>query len=345
MSNGDPLISLLKGLAAYWKKRFSITAPGLRKCGYGTTRERRQILQSQKNDAHDHEQHGERVRGIEELRELARKCEGSRDVGAQLFTSLLRSLGIEARLVASLQPSGYGWTKAEQMLPKKAAKAIEINTSSDDSEIEDVKSISEISKTKRRRKGRGKSAASTEVESDSDDDDESIIDVTPAKVKRQPHKYDRDHPFPIYWTEAISPITNKVLPVSPLVLDTPVATTPEIISTFGPRGVKAEKTKTVMAYVIAYSSDGTAKDVTVRYLKKHIWPGKTKGFRYPVEKTPVYNKHGKVKRYENYDWFKRTMSPYVRPDLMRTPTDDIEDATDLVPQQAEQKPTTHDMDT
>ena len=344
MSNGDPLIILMKVLSAYWVRKFAITAPGLRKRGYGTARERKQTIRSLKNNEYDLEEHGERVQGIQELREMAKKNEGSRDVGAQLFTALLRGLGIEARLVASLQPTGYGWTKAEQMLPKKATQKVDVDISSDDSGSDDVKSISEIAKAndsnrKRKRTGTTKKAP------DSDSDDSSIIDITPSKPRKQPQKYDRDHPFPIYWTEAISPITNKVLPVSPLVIAYPVATNAESISTFEPRGIKAEKTKTVMAYVVAYSSDGSAKDVTVRYLKKQIWPGKTKGFRYPVEKVPVYTKHGKIKRYEEYDWFKRVMSFYIRPDLLRTPADDIEDATDLVPQQAEQKSANQDVDT
>lgn len=344
MSHGDPLISLMKVLAAYWKKRFSITAPGLRKRGYGTGRELRQTLYSQKHDEHDPEIHGERVRTVEEFRQLAKKCEGSRDVGAQLFTALLRGLGIEARLVASLQPSGYGWTKAEQMLPRKPVEAVNIDTSSDESDSDNITSISDITKSSGRRKGKVNAAVpqpADELDEDEDDDDSSVVEVVPSKQRKLPQKYDRDHPFPIYWTEAISPITNKILPVSPIVLPSSsvVATTPEILAAFEPRGAKAEKTKTVMAYVIAYSSDGTAKDVTVRYLKKHVWPGKTKGFRFPVEKIPVYNNHGKVKRYEDYDWFKRIMSSYGRPDLMRTVVDDIEDATDLVPQLPDQKNT------
>ncbi|KIW91488.1 uncharacterized protein Z519_07454 [Cladophialophora bantiana CBS 173.52] len=335
MSNGDPLISLMRVLAAYWKKKFTITAPGLRKRGYGTRLGLKQIIQSQRNDEHNPEEHGERVRNIEEFRELARKSEGSRDVGAQLFTALLRGLGIESRLVASLQPSGFGWTKAEQAQPRKPSEAVNLDTSSDDSGSEDVKSISEITKTPTRRKGGPCKASGNSSELGSEED--SVVDITPAVPKKRPQKYDRDNPFPIYWTEAISPVTNKVLPVSPLVLASPVATTPEILATFEPRGIKAEKTKTVMAYVIAYSSDGTAKDVTVRYLRKRIWPGKTKGFRFPVEKIPVYNKYGKIKRYEDYDWFKRVMSGYVRPDLMRRAVDDVEDATDLVPQLPEKK--------
>ncbi|OAP59837.1 hypothetical protein AYL99_04839 [Fonsecaea erecta] len=335
MSNGDPLISLMKVLAAYWKKKFAITAPGLRKRGYGTRLGLKQIIRSQRDDEHNPEEHGERIRDIQEFRELARKSEGSRDVGAQLFTALLRGLGIEARLVASLQPSGYGWTKAEQALPRKANEAVDLDMSFDDSGSENAKSISEITKTPaRRRSGPPKTSGNG---SESENDEDSVVEITPSMPRKRPQKYDRENPFPIYWTEAVSPVTNKILPVSPLVLASPVATTPEILATFEPRGIKAEKTKTVMAYVIAYSSDGTAKDVTVRYLRKRIWPGKTKGFRFPVEKIPVYNKHGKVKRYEDYDWFKRVMSGYTRPDLMRTTVDDVEDATDLVPQLPEKK--------
>jgi xeroderma pigmentosum group C-complementing protein len=38
---------------------------------------------------------------------------GSRDFGAQLFTALLRALGIETRLIFSLQPLGYSFGKLE----------------------------------------------------------------------------------------------------------------------------------------------------------------------------------------------------------------------------------------
>lgn len=356
MSHGDPLIPLMKVLSAYWKKKFAITAPGLRKRGYGTKQSLKQTIYSFRNDEHDPEEHGERIRDIGEFREAAKKCQGSRDLGAQLFTALLRGIGIESRLVASLQPSGFGWTKAEQMIPRKVSRVVEFDSSSDDSDQEEAKSISEIAHSRtssrsrsKRQSGRSGGSAIDSVnldpDSEVDKDDDSLIDVTPSMPRRRRQQYDRDNPFPIYWTEAISPITNKVLPVSPLILNSPVASTPEALSTFEPRGAKAEKTKTVIAYVVAYSSDGTAKDVTVRYVKNRIWPGKTKGFRYPVEKIPIYNKYGKVKRYEDYDWFKRAMSGYERPHLMRTAADDVEDASDLVPQLPPKKEVKDDVDT
>ena len=41
---------------------------------------------------------------ITDFREAAQQLEGSRDVGAQLFCAMLRSAGVDARLVCSLQP-------------------------------------------------------------------------------------------------------------------------------------------------------------------------------------------------------------------------------------------------
>ncbi len=360
MSRGDPLISLLKILVAYWRKRFAITAPGLRKRGYGTKLQLRRDVESYRNEKHDPEKHGERIRNVKEFRETTKNSEGSRDVGAQLFTALLRGLGIESRLVASLQPAGYGWTKVEQMTPRtfplKAAKAVVSDSSEGESENPPPKPKSNQKGTpsgakKRQPTRKAKGDKDTPIDLDSEEgakeesDNDSVLDVTPLLPKQRPAKYDRDLPFPIYWTEAISPITNQVIPVDPLVLDKPVATSAELVANFEPRGAKAENVRLVIAYVIAYSDDGTAKDVTVRYLRKHIWPGKTKPFRFPVEKLPIYDRTGRIKRYEDSDWFKYIMSGYVRTDTMRTPVDDIEESTELVPQLPEKKDIDASIDT
>ena len=357
LSQGDPLYRLLKYLSSYWKKRFRITAPGLRKRGYYPTAVMAEEIQSFRKDTHDQARHGERIRDIHEFRDLARKCEGSRDVGAQLFTTLLRALNIEARLVASLQPAGFGWTKAEEADPKKKKKSRfggdQItegdNTGSDTQDTPRKNAKSDSSSTKlqsntstRRPKSHTTSDTphvidledSSELSSAPEDlSDASLIDITPSKplqkIKAQ-KSIDDNLPFPIYWTEALSPVTNTYISVSPLVLST-IATSPEQMSAFEPRGKESDRGKQVISYVVAYASDGTAKDVTVRYLKRRQLPGKTKGVRMPIEKIPIYNKNGKVKRYEQYDWFKDTMRSYTRSAEMRTLADDIEDNGDLVP--------------
>jgi xeroderma pigmentosum group C-complementing protein len=374
LSRGEPLVALLRILTAYWKKRFVVTAPGLRKVGYKPSSVLQQDIKSFQNDEHDSEIHGERVEDIKQFRHLARQCHGSRDVGAQLFTALLRGLGIEARMVANLQPVGFGWSKGEEASVKREEEIDEISheelggdqpslnapsTEKLKGKSQKSKSTAPKSKSKlvSKNKTRGKDSTlpielsssdydPTDAEADSEDD--SVVMITPRSTTIHPNKkYDQDLLFPVYWTESISPISNDVIPVDALVLPSKnaIAVSQDQLTAFEPRGANAEKTKQIIAYVVAYSQDGTAKDVTTRYLKRHTWPGKTKGMRIPVEKVPVYNKRGRVKRYEDYDWFKDTLRHYTRSSTMRTAVDDLEEAKDLKPTKLEKKETTKTADT
>ncbi|KAM5470866.1 hypothetical protein MauCBS54593_003910 [Microsporum audouinii] len=275
----DSTYQLLTMLASYWAGSFEITAPGLRKRGYRPMPVLGREITKFNGPDEEHNAHGELIRDITEFRELARKRQGSRDAGAQLFTSLLRAIGMEARMVASLQPIGFGWSKFEDYNPKE------------------------------------------------------------EKVNRPGRKVDKDLNCPIYWSEVVSPITNDIIPVETHVLPFYLARTPERLAMFEPPAPKVEKAKQVIAYVVAYSPDATAKDVTVRYLKKQAWPGKTKGLRIPVEKIP-YNKSGSRSYYE-YDWFKTAMRGYVRPANKRTVADVKEDAS-LTPSQARSRPKERD---
>lgn len=347
LSRGDPLIRLLERLSTYWKKRFKITAPGFRKIGYRSLKDIKEEVESYQNDPHDATLHGERISNLDELRIAAKKCEGSRDASAQLFTALLRGLGIEARLVASLQPSGFGWSKSEEGKPRKATNKNGRMVGTEETQPKDEgPGVNESSRASASRGGRKaepiqprKASSSTKVDLD---DSSSELSSAPESDSESPElelssakalasKFgSKDPPYPIYWTEALSPVTNTYFPISTQVHPN-VATKPEHYSAFEPRGAAADKAKQVLCYVVAHSKDGSAKDVTVRYLKRHQLPGKTKGFRLPVEKVPIYNKRGKVLKYENYDWFKHVMSGYERPTRKRIPADDIEDQGDLVP--------------
>ncbi|KAK8080535.1 hypothetical protein PG997_008353 [Apiospora hydei] len=171
-------------------------------------------------------------------------------------------------------------------------------------------------------------------------DDDSVVEVTFDRLRSKgPTKsFDKDLEFPHYWTEVLSPVTNKYLAVDAIVKSV-IGTSRELVESLEPRGSKADKAKQIMAYVVGFSQDGTAKDVTVRYLKKQLYPGRTKGFRMPVEKVPVYNKHGKIRRYEEFDWFKTIMSGYAR-GSRKQPVDEIdelEESTDLRPAVPEKK--------
>ncbi|KAL4935460.1 Rad4 transglutaminase-like domain-containing protein [Aspergillus oleicola] len=294
LSNGDPIILLMRILAAYWKSKFKITAPGLRKHGYQPMSQLQTQIASFHKDKDDSELYGERIASVEEFRQAAERMEGSRDTGAQLFTALLRALNIEARLVASLQPLGFGWTKAESYTsPKPKGKSEE--TAKSEKDVDGL--------------------------SDSDDEDEDEETRPSSRSRKATKRPDHDLPFPIYWTEVASPITHQIISIDPLVLPNAVAATQELQSAWEPRGTKADKAKQVICYVIAFSPDRTAKEVTTRYLRRRTWPGKTKGFR--------LGKKGPDD--DPSDWFRVLLRNYGRPFSDRTAVDDIEDATDLVP--------------
>ncbi|KAJ5729417.1 Rad4 beta-hairpin domain 1 [Penicillium malachiteum] len=314
MSRGDPIIILLKVLVAYWRKQFHISAPGLRKHGYRPVASLETVLKDFHKEEHDPEKHGERIGNLEEFRERATRMEGSRDVGAQLFTALLRALGIETRLVASLQPLGFGWTKAEIYTPPKA------KTMTDQE---------------------NPSAGATPALDSENSGSESEVE-TPKSKKKNPSKYDADLVFPIYWAEVASPVTHEIIPVDPLVLSNPIAPTAELQASFEPRGAKAERAKQVICYVVAHSNDGTAKDVTTRYLKRRTWPGKTKGFRMPVERIPIPGHRG---QFFEFDWFRVVMRGYERAPGKRTEADKLEDEKDLQRKQPEKKKPSQATDT
>ena len=323
MSAGDPIIRLLKGLTTYWRKSFSVTAPALRKQGYRSLPALEKHIASFKNSSrekvYDPDAHGERIDGIKGFREAAKVLKGSRDIGAQLFTALLRRIGIEARLVASLQPIGFGWSKNEEASLKREKGAASSTgksqasfSSSDDDESDDTRN----SPSRPRKKTADVLHNSKAKFSEDEDSDDSVIEVTPrTPTKKSSRQFDRDLQVPNYWTEVVSPITFQIYPVDSIVSKIPVITSAEYLPYFEPRGARADKAKQVFAYVIAFSPDGTAKDVTTRYLKRHTWPGRTKGVRMPIEKVPLYNRNGKIKKHEEYDWFKTVMSGYERPHL------------------------------
>ncbi|KAI1779681.1 Rad4-domain-containing protein [Hypoxylon cercidicola] len=352
MSHGDPLFRLMKCLVSWWKQRFKITSPGLRKWGYMDARRLAKLMTSFEADDHDPDRFGERIKTLEEFRLRAQECNGSRDVGSQLFTALLRGLGLEVRMVANLQSLGFGFSRIEDaddenIAQKGLTNADESSTSTPGKP--NGKKKQPVKPKSRRAKKSDKHALKMDLDesdeygeplTEESNDDASVVDVTDTLGSRRPKSkaYDKDLEFPHYWSEVLSPVTKKFLPVDPIVKSV-VATSRDLVESLEPRGGKADKAKQITAYCIGFSQDGTAKDVTVRYLRKQFFPGKTKGFRFPEEKIPVYNKHGKVKRYDHFDWFKSVMRGYTRGDRKHpiTEIDEDEESTDLKPAKPEKK--------
>jgi xeroderma pigmentosum group C-complementing protein len=348
MSNGDPLFRLMKCLVAWWKQRFRVTAPGLRRWGYMNPRRLGKLRAEFELGGQNPERFGERIENIEKFRQLAQDCTGSRDVGAQLFTALLRGLGLDARVVANLQCLGFGWSKAEEADEEHEYQTIS-NKSNESAPKIDAPEKKKPAKKPGRRRQVESDTESLKMDLDGsnedaeflvvNDDNSSTEEVTQRHSKRPKLKaYDKDLDFPHYWTEVLSPVTNKYLAVDPIVKSV-IGTNRDLVESLEPRGGKADKAKQIIAYCVGFSQDGTAKDVTVRYLKKQIFPGKTKGVRLPEEKVPIYNKHGKIRRYDQYNWFKAVMRGYTRGGRKHpiTEIDELEEATDLKPAQPEKK--------
>ncbi|CAN8102894.1 unnamed protein product [Discula destructiva] len=364
MSFGDPLFRLLRALSAWWRKRFRVTAPGIRKTGYLETRRCTNLIKGHKQGGTKPERYGEHISNLDWFRLRAQECVGSRDVGSQLFTALLRAIGLEARMIANLQPSGFGFNKLEDAdeekqdqqevatTPTKPNGTAKASKKGIGNPVSSVKKGSTASKSEPRqlgRSGRQKGRQSLRERSDesedddlklSESDDDSVIEIPQLRGSKKPTlaKFDKELEYPHYWSEVLSPATNKFVPVDAVVKNV-VGANRELVESFEPRGAKADKAKQVMAYVVGYSDDGSAKDVTVRYLKQQLFPGRTKGTRMPLEKIPVYNKNGKLKRYDQFDWFKSVMRGYTRGGESHplTDIDYEEDATDLKPAQPEKK--------
>lgn len=364
MSFGDPLFRLLKALSSWWRKRFRITAPGIRKIGYMQTRRCTNLIKGYKEGAINLNRYGERISSLEWFRLRAQECVGSRDVGAQLFTALLRGIGLEARMVANLQPAGFGFTKFEEadeesqvsstdtvfgaasVKDKPAEKITGKTTKSTKRAAPQPKKQSRHSFRSSRQNGRKSLKEDSDASPDDDlelsdeSDDASVVEIPPLRTaKEKPAaKFDKDLEFPHYWTEVLSPATNRYIPVDAIVKSV-IGTNRELIESLEPRGAKADKAKQVMAYIVGFSDDQTAQDVTVRYMKNRVMPGRTKGVRLPIEKIPVHDKNGKVKRYDHFDWFKSVLRGYARgaENYPLTDADYEEDVTDLRPAEPQKK--------
>ncbi|KAK6353270.1 hypothetical protein TWF696_005247 [Orbilia brochopaga] len=261
------LLELLSDLMQFWKGEFKVTAPGLRKKGYLDACSNASIAEEEKTS--------EKICGLEDFRQRGKDRHGSRDVGAQLFTALLRALGLETRLIFSLCPLGYGFTKVENR---------DIQDSSDQEKlvIDD--------------------GSSAETSADSADSGSDASDKSPRETKMRESRYDRDIKFPTFWTEVYSPIAQTWIAIDPFATGMIISNNEDMCK-LEPKGQSASKSKQQISYVVAYNMDNTARDVTVRYLNKRIFPGKTKGFRMPLFDREILDHRGDLLMIEKYDLF------------------------------------------
>jgi xeroderma pigmentosum group C-complementing protein len=184
----------------------------------------------------------------------ARDLEGSQDTGNQLFCAMLRAVGVEARIICSLQTLPYANPPAKSITPLKKKKkptvfaiASDTDPNLSDASVSDgsIGSSAAIGKipSVRRRLGQPSFTASPKV----------------APPPREKKKEVRTLSYPVYWVEAFNTAHQKWIPVDPMVTNT--INKPNKIEP------PASYDLNQMIYVVAFEEDGVVRDVTRRYAK------------------------------------------------------------------------------
>ncbi|KAK8116087.1 hypothetical protein PG984_012589 [Apiospora sp. TS-2023a] len=238
----------LKQLEAKFKTEYTITERGMRRALWADSGEHLKNYQLP-DDA-------ETVTERSDFREIAESLKGSRDVGAQLYCALLRSAGVEARLVCSLQPLSFASGGPSMSKPPNSKKYLSTeerlaHQPKYDSSFE-TPGIDKNVPSALRRLGHP-SAASWQFPS-------MAAPSTPRPAQETPKKI-RESPFPIYWVEVLDVAHQKWQPVDPLA--THSFWKPKV---FEP---PANERDNCMTYVVGFEADGSAVDVTRRYAKAY----------------------------------------------------------------------------
>ncbi|KHO01663.1 nitrilase [Metarhizium album ARSEF 1941] len=276
----------LRQAADVWKAQFKITERGLRRALWAEDKEQLQRYEP----ADDLDSCLDRA----DFREAAKKLQGSRDVGAQLYCALLRSVGVRTRLVCSLQPLSFG--SSAPTLPRAAERAPK-TTRSDGTRDALAQyearaasagmSTGSAGGTSARRRLGHPNATAYNFQPRPAAPKEWRAFGSPIRIRESAH--------PVYWVEVLDTGHQKWQPADPVVTGT----------SWKPRALEppvADK-ENMLAYVVAFEADGTAADVTRRYAKAYT--AKTRRLRVET----ALNDGGQ--------WWRRALQPFRR----RHPTD------------------------
>ncbi|KAK2875122.1 hypothetical protein FQN49_001767 [Arthroderma sp. PD_2] len=256
-----------------FRRRYQVTGPGMRRPYWLENF-------SAAQDPIEQALHGsaEILQSKADFRKNAKLLQGSRDFGVQLFCALLRGVGVDARLVCSLQTLPFaGVAKGES--PRKRTREY-IVLSEDDiasSSVNTGTDTPNADATPRRRLGQPQFS--------------SNHTRTPLpQARKGDFAPTPDSPFPVFWVEAFNHAMQTWVCVDPLVTNT--------VGKPGRFEPPASDKYNNMNYVIAFNEDGFGRDVTRRY---------TKSFNSKTRKTRVeYTKGGER-------WWDRVMQVLESP--------------------------------
>ncbi|KAF2749831.1 Rad4-domain-containing protein [Sporormia fimetaria CBS 119925] len=271
----------LKDLNALWAKSFSVTALGMHKPRWLDSESGVQVFSAfdELDEPMD----------IQDFRKAASKRQGSQDIGAQLFCTLLRAIGLEARLVCSLQCLPLvagGQSSSQKNTPAKDTIYVDPYNKSDTS----------LSPLRTPTPHRGRSRPLSRLERAMGAKAPTLsTGVAPTESKR----YHTSHP--VFWVEVYNVSQQKWVAMDPLstgTVDRPDKLEPPL-----------NNTQNTLTYAVAFEEDYTAKDVTRRYAK--AYNAKTRRLR--IEATDGGDK-----------WWRKALKPFRR--AVPLDRDQVEDA-------------------
>ncbi|CAG8482257.1 6497_t:CDS:10 [Paraglomus brasilianum] len=180
------LIPALLKLCSWWKKFFNVTKLGVRSWCY-----------TELNDGHP-EDASDSVDSMTAFCDCLTDRRGSRDTSTQLFTTILRSLGLDARLVCSLQPLSFTFAKkakATQSLRK--IKHVNTEEGTNEENRSGIKQdVNEFENTEEKPKIRSLGKRPREVESNEDtqasNEDDSDDVFQPIRLRRSSRLSDKN---------------------------------------------------------------------------------------------------------------------------------------------------------
>ncbi|KAF2874484.1 hypothetical protein BDV95DRAFT_566264 [Massariosphaeria phaeospora] len=265
-------------LKVFWSKRFSVTARGMYKPRWADADADVRPL----SDFDELDTPIDR----DDFRKAASSLHGSQDLGAQLFSALLRAIGVEARLVCSLQCLPFA-SAAQPSTPEKP-------TVGKNTIVLDPYNNGKSPKPKSSTSSRSKPLSRLEKVLG---ERHPVLNAGVAPKARKKYQ----SPYPVYWVEAFNASQQKWVPIDPLATFTVNA--PEKLEP--PLSFSSNS----LVYAVAFEDDYVAKDVTRRYAK--AYNAKTRKFR--VETTPNGDK-----------WWKGALKFFKRPTVLDR--DQVEDA-------------------
>ncbi|KAK0672931.1 putative DNA repair protein rhp41 [Cercophora samala] len=249
--------SLKRGLSEakeVFKTKFEITERGLQRALWADSLDQLKDYKPPPD--------AETTRNKADFLKAAQTLRGSRDVGAQLFCALLRSVGVEARLVCSLQP--LACVPGAPAMPNPSSKS--------------TPKTKQPSKAEQYLAGMAKHetkftptpGTTTTPRSRLGHPDATSYRIpsllapppppTPSKIIPI-KKIKNESPFPIYWVEVLDQAHQKYHPVDPLVT----------FSQFNPKVYEPPSSDPLnsLTYAVAFNPDSSCLDVTRRYAKAY----------------------------------------------------------------------------